>query len=396
MGKYLGKNMTALKQQNRSAILRAIRRENGATRIMLSKVTGLTKGGLTPLVEEMLQLGLIKETSSEKTKSGRRPVKLEACPSCCCTVAVDWTRTHMRAAIVDFAGAIQATVSRPVPAKMTNAEALHILTDLIAETMAGKPLPIGIAVVAPGPLNHAAGTILNPPNFGEIHDLSVVAELEQRFSLPVFLDNNANAHALAEKDYGYGLLHDSFLHLVVDEGIGGGMVMAGKLYRGAMGYGSELGHMTIEHEGLPCPCGNRGCAEQYASIPALLAAAKQPDLAAMLQCIREGETACLAAMALEAGYLSSLLVSAINLFAPEAIVLGSEIAKAEDAIADAIKKELAQRCFYPAAKDLPVYFSKVEHPSLRGGAALVFDAFLDGALGDYEQVLLNKISQGFI
>ena len=386
-------SMAAVKQMNRAAILRAARQSGGISRAAIAKETGLTKGGLTPLVEELLALGLLREAEREKTESGRHPMRLVIEPQACYAVAVDWTRTHASAALVDFDGERHNSVLLPSQPKMTQESALALLVKAINGVLDAERKTLGIAVVAPGPLDSFDGVVLCPPHFGGIRDMPVKAMLEARYNLPVFVDNNANAHALAEKNYGFGRQFDSFLHIIVDEGIGGGMVRRRALYRGAFGLGSELGHMTIQHGGERCACGNFGCAELYAAIPALMEAVRRRrDCAALewadvLDLLANGSASVHAELDRESAYLADLLVSAVNLFSPQAVVLGSQIAQAGAAIAEPLQKRLRQRCFHPAMREIPVLCSAMEQPSLIGGASLVFDAFLDGALGSYESVM---------
>ena len=390
MNQLSGGNMGSVKQKNRAAILRSIRRSGGMSRVALSTATGLSKGGLTPLVEELLALGLIQETQTEPTAGGRRPIRLEICPDRCQVIALDWTRKAMRVALVDFKGALSHTSQRPAEG-LSREAALRQLRDMLLPLKAQGRQVIGISVVAPGPLNPETGMLLSPPNFGGLRNVPIKSWLEEHLCLPVFLDNNASAHALAEKDYGHGLAHESFLHVVVDDGIGGAMITDGGLYRGAMG--SELGHMTIQHDGPLCPCGNTGCAELYASIPALLAFLSQESRKPVqsweetLPRLLRADLVNFRVLEQEAAYLSSLLVSAVNLLAPQAVVLGSQLADLGALISRPLEAALRQRCFYREAQDIPVLCSTLESPSLRGGASLVFESFLSGGLGSYEAVL---------
>ena len=391
--RFSGSNMAALKQKNRTAILAAIRQQQGMSRVALSEAIGLSRGGLTPLVDELIGLGLIRETSAEKTLSGRKPMKLELCPQRCYAVAVDWTRSHIQTALVDFGGNMTAITAEKIIPQQLGDEAISHMIQAVRALCKQQEAVIGIAVVAPGPLDSVRGVIECPPGFGGLHDIPVVEALRAEFSMPVFLDNNANAHAIAEKSFGYGREYAHLLHITVDEGIGGGLIVDGELFRGAMNRGSELGHITIQQNGAQCPCGNVGCAELYAAIPAMVAdAAEQTgehDLRwdALYPLLAKPEGVYKQIIDREAMHLSHMIVSAINLFTPQVVVLGSQITFAGEYLLQALQRIIGERCFHEGARRIPVFYSKLQGPSLLGGASLVFDAFREGALGCYEQVL---------
>ena len=385
------RNMSLLKQQNRAAILRAIRRSGGLARSELSAMTGLSKGGLTPLVGELMALGLVSETVSLKTPSGRKPLRLELCAEGCSALAVDWTRTELRAALVDFCGRPVRTLRRELERGLDAPRVLRriagMLRALRGDAASGL---LGVGVVAPGPLDMEAGRILNPPNFNGWHDVAIAQYLGQHTGLPIFVDNNANAHAQAESDHGHGKQYQSFAHVIVDEGVGGAIVVQNEILRGPSRRGSELGHITLHMGGKPCPCGNTGCVERYAAIPELLmsipAEHRPASFSGFVARLQAGDPHCAAAMEREGAYLANLLISLANLFEPEALVLGSRITGAGGALVRSMEAHLSA---HPAgrAAAVPILLSQLENPSLIGSASIVFDHFLSGDLGSYEQVL---------
>lgn len=386
-----GRNAAAVKQENRALIMREIRRAGGMSRIDLARRTGLTKGGLTTIIQELAGLGLLRETGTADTPSGRKPTLLQIRPDAGYAIAIDWTRTGIWAALVDMTGTIAAKRRVQMPA--TARQALDAMGAAIADITAACAGPVlGIGVVAPGPIDMERGEIRNPPNFGGLHDIPLVARLAEAAMLPVFLDNNASAHALAEREFGYGRQYEDFIELIVDEGIGGGIVYRGELLRGHWGGVSELGHITLDMHGARCACGNHGCAELYAAIPQMIRAHAQrhpeaagTDFAGIVAGAGRGDAACLDALSREAVYLGNLCITLVNLFAPQAIVLGSAIAEAGAALTQPLAAYLAGRTM--PRNSVEVVVSKLTHASLLGGATAVFDHFFAGRLGTYEEVL---------
>jgi predicted NBD/HSP70 family sugar kinase len=158
------------------------------------------------------------------------------------------------------------------------------------------------------------------------HDFDLVDELKRYFPFSVHIENNAAALTLAEKNYGRCSEFKNFMLLVVDSGIGAGIVINDQLYRGAGGFGSEVGHSTIDIYGEPCDCGNRGCLECYASIPAILKYARlqDPGISSWAEIVDRAEArdkTCLEIIDKEAYYLAAGIVNIINVLEIEAVFL---------------------------------------------------------------------------
>ena len=136
---------------------------------------------------------------------------------------------------------------------------------------------MGLGITAPGPLDSGKGTILNPPNFKKWKNTAIVSELKKTFDFDIMLENNASALAVAEKNYGAARGFSDFILLVVDTGVGAGIITDGSLYKGSNSLGAELGHTSIIYNGKKCDCGNNGCLEVYASVPAILEEAQKID-----------------------------------------------------------------------------------------------------------------------
>jgi len=413
MKKFKGSNANVIKQQNRALIVNIIKQKGGVSRAELSKLTGLSRGGITPIVSELLEMKLIEETGVELTESGRRPITLELNPSAGYAIAVDWTRKDYTAAIVDFTGNIITEEKYTFVVDDTLDNIINRLKGTIARLL-NRPEAermIGIGVVAPGPLDIKKGIILTPPNFWGWFNIPIKDILTEEFGLPVFLDNNANAHALAEKHYGKGKEYHKFIHMVIDEGIGAGIILDDEIYRGKGGFGSEIGHISIDMEGPKCECGNYGCIELYATIPQILshinnyAEIETPssyltrirserliEWEDILRGLEIEDSVCINLMRKEAIYLGNALVTLINVLEPEAIILGSKIAKAGKYILEPLKEYVSNRTVTRNFQKVEIFLSNLPKASLIGGAMLVIQNFINS--GNYEELcnrsVLNK------
>lgn len=403
MQRFLGNNSNIMKQRNRALILNMIKEEGGISRAELSKRTGLSRGGITPIINELLGMELIAETGVSVTDSGRRPIILELNASGCHAIAVDLTRKKFTAAVVDFTGRI---VTQEQYWFVENDTLDHILkrlketiNSLLSQSRAKRIA--GIGVVAPGPLDIYTGVILSPPNFWGWLNIPIKQILEDEFRLPVFLDNNANAYAMAEKNYGRGREYHNFIYTVVDEGIGAGIIIDDRLYRGKGGFGSEIGHISINMEGPKCECGNNGCVEVYATIPQIMRQVNNyAELGIpssylteirsrgllnwndILHGLEIEDPVCLNLIRKVAVYLGNILVTLINVLEPEAVFIGSDIAGAGDHILEPVKEYLYGRTVTKDIHKTDLFLSNLKHASLVGGAMLAIQHFIDS--GSYE------------
>jgi predicted NBD/HSP70 family sugar kinase len=255
---------------------------------------------------------------------------LDINPSSRYAIGLNISRSGCSAGIINIKGELILkreidikNVSSPVKAIKNIANELE---KLIEDSKIQKDKFLGIGVSAPGPLAAYSGRILNPPNFSMWHDFDLVDELKRYFPFSVHIENNAAALTLAEKNYGKCSEFKNFMLLVVDSGIGAGIVINDQLYRGAGGFGSEVGHSTIDIYGEPCDCGNRGCLECYASIPAILKYARlqDPGILSWAEIVDRAEArdkTCLEIIDKEAHYLAAGIVNIINLLENEAVFL---------------------------------------------------------------------------
>jgi glucokinase len=190
------------------------------------------------------------------------------------TIGVDIGGTKIAAGVVDDTGTLVTTVRRETPA--TDVDAIEeAAANAVRELCTGRDVR-AVGVAAAGYIDATRSTVLFAPNLAW-RDEPLRSDLEERTGLPVLVENDANAAAWGEFRYGAAREVDDMVLLTVGTGLGGGIVLHGNLLRGAYGVAAELGHVRVVPEGIRCPCGNRGCWEQYASGSALVREAR--DLA---------------------------------------------------------------------------------------------------------------------
>ncbi|MGH9719412.1 MAG: ROK family protein [Bryobacteraceae bacterium] len=191
------------------------------------------------------------------------------------SIGLDLGGTNLRAAAVDRSGRI---IQKVAGVTQLSAGREAVVEDMVAairnlEKSTGKGLA-GIGIGVPGFIIMDKGLITDSPNLPGFEDFPIRDEMSQKLGKPVILENDANAAALGEKWMGAGREVDDLVLLTLGTGIGGGIIVAGKVLHGFVGMAAELGHTTVNPTGNPCGCGNRGCLEKHASATAVTAMAK--------------------------------------------------------------------------------------------------------------------------
>lgn len=240
-------------------------------------------------------------------------------------IGVDLGGTKILAGVVARNGEVVRRHERATSLESQDALVEELAT-AISEVMDDDVAAIGLG--APGPLNLTEGRTYDMVNV-PFRDFPLRDYLAKRFGLPVALDNDANAAAIGEWKAGAARGADDLVMITLGTGVGGGVVSGGKPFRGRHGWGTELGHVTVVHDGRPClgACQGRGHLEAYVSGQAASEAARETfgpsaDAHRLVRLANEGDASARAILTDIAGYLGSGICSFVNVFAPELVVLG--------------------------------------------------------------------------
>jgi glucokinase-like ROK family protein len=397
-----GVNLGTVKGVNRSALLLATRALQPVSRAELASVTGLNPSTVSKIVDELASADLLVEEAPHDRMGAGRPARLLYLNnSARSVVGVDISREAVTVALVDLGGEVAGS-SKVLLAPDVDADAVLASVIQSIESLLSGLSPerrrrvVGIGVGAPGPLRHDAGTVVAPPNFPHFSHVPVRDVLADRFGLPASLENDANACALAEQWFGVMRDVDNFLYLAVGSGVGAGIVINGQLYRGHGDMAGEIGHTSIDPLGPRCDCGNRGCLELYTSERRLLSLVEQrlsdPKAGTLRSLVSERGGQLSAALVYEAAalgdassqavlseigfYLGAGIVNAINMFDPEAIVIGRSMAAAGRHLLDPICSVVRERSFPKVASDVPVVIGTLgDRAPVVGAATLVLSEY---------------------
>lgn len=280
-------------------------------------------------------------------------------------IGVDLGGTNMRVAAVEDCGKQLEAVRAPTELPRGRDHVVNEISEVIrrlARKHAGTHRLVGVGMGVPGIIDLESGTVHSAANLPGWSDYPVRSELEMRLGVPVVLENDANCAALGEKWVGAGQEVDDLCMLTLGTGVGGGFVVNGKPWHGVMGMAGELGHMTVIADGTPCPCGNRGCLEQYASATAIkrmameaMAKGEAPCLASaaelgpqftartVFECAQQGDAAAVAIFETAGTALGIALGNLINALNLPLYVIGGGVARAWEAFCPALLRELSRR-----------------------------------------------------
>jgi|SRR3990170_154145 len=392
-----GRNLKDIKLSNRAIIFRAIREAQTISRADLAKLTGLNPATITNIARELLEQGLIEEAGFSGSKGGRPSALLKICSKHSYIIAVRVSRHNIHALLTDLD--LQYVVRRSVnssslshPVDISRPTLLNLIQTLITQSGVDPTRISGIGICAPGPLDAQRGMLIAPPNFPSWPSTPIASIVESEIGFPTFLDNDANAAALAEKWFGGAKELNNFIYILIEDGVGGGLVFNGDIYRGEHDVAGEIGHMTIDFNGPRCDCGNLGCLELYTSprtveeylLKAIASgqttlvkkmtdsSPQQVTFESVVKAAMQGDAIAREAMFRFTDALVVGVVNVINMFDPGAVVLGGKIGLAGDLILPRLKQEVARRLLPRGNKEIPILISELsEDAPIIGAFCLV-------------------------
>ncbi len=309
-------------------------------------------------------------------------------------LGIDLGGTAIKVGITDDRGNIQ--IKRSYESNISSdADALVAhFGKCVLQTISESSIPIkeiiGAGIGAPGLLNPETGQLIFVTNLKMLNGYYLTPAIEKIIKLPTFLDNDVNAMALGEFFYGAAKGYTNIIALTLGTGIGGGLILNGRLYQGTSFTAGELGHMTIDSNGLLCNCGSYGCIERYANKDGIIDRFKAYHFhkemeSTINQFLDDGEiTPKAIAMAAQAGdnlsklvlsevgtYLGIALASYINILNPEIIVIGGGIANAGDLLLEPARNEMMKRAYTVPARAVKVVQAKLKNDAGIIGSASI-------------------------
>jgi predicted NBD/HSP70 family sugar kinase len=354
-------SLESLRELNRLRVVDALRRHGTLSRADIARITGLSRSTISTLVADLQERGFIIERPDDEPPrviaQGRPPVLLRLDPSAGIAVGLDFDHTHVRVAVSDLSRTVVAEASVETDVDHDAGASMDLAAEMVRNALdeagvdSDRVLGVGVAVA--GPVDQAHGRLYDSSILVGWQGVDTATELRERLGVPVHIDNDANLGALAEVTLGAGRAARSAVYVQMSSGIGAGLIVEGRPYRGAAGVAGEIGHVAVDENGPICRCGNRGCLETVASIPALVrlvseSRGEELTMDQLVALAKAGDLGCRRAIADAGRVVGRVVGNLCNLFNPEMVVVGGDLSAVGELLLGPLR-EAVMRAALPAA-----------------------------------------------
>lgn len=381
-------NAIGMKEYNQRKILNKLR-VNSLSRAELARQTGLTRAAIGVLVDYLIEKNLVVEGKEIVGQKGRKSVELQLNSKRYYAIGISIERTGYAIGVIDFTGTVREVrdireddYQYHIETILKNIYRMILEMRNIYDTQ-GELL--GIGITSPGPLDTKNGTILNPPNFHKWSTLKIVDYFQDKLKCSVYLENDLNGLALAEKCFGVGSQYNNYIVFSIDHGLGSGTIINGEIYVGSSGFGSNFGHITVDMNGKMCDCGNRGCVELYASLPSILSYARKINeefikWEIIIDKMLDGDEEAKEVVERECRYLTSIFTTAMNIMDVDGIILSGKLCYKGEVISKMLEEKVNTFFIGRKEKYVPIVISKLtENANILSSGNIVLEHFFKNA-----------------
>ena len=386
-----GSNNSDLTEMNRSAIVRILQQKM-CSRADIARMTGLTQASVTKITAVLIEMGIVSEVGIIKGNGNRRSIGLRLNAEDRLVIGVKFSRHMFTIGVFDISGKLYTVRQTDFEVTKDTGEVIAKIKKQIHGLLKKYTNVVAIGMAVPGPFFREKGRIAVITAMPGWHDVDFVSEFSDEFDKPVFIEQDANAGAMAEWWFGkHNRPVTTLAYLLAGEGIGSGVVDNGNLLLGMKGVASEIGHMSIDVNGPKCECGNFGCLELYCSAPQMIRLAKRkiPKLLgdrynnrseecnAVFDAARGGNKKAEAVVNEIGRYLGYGCINILNADNPDIIVRGDILSKGGDLLLPVIMETIKERVVPEIYDNAEIEMSELGIDStLLGAAAIATDKVL--------------------
>lgn len=383
-----GLNQESIQEMNRTLLISLLRKEGVCARAHLANLSMLKQATVTNIINDFIDWGLVKEVGFLVGSKGRRSIGISINNDDYGVLGIRLARRNYTVGLFDLSGNLVEYKREDVePSRKPReifdaikAEAKRLLR------LAGERKVIAVGMAIPGPYNIKGRRIELMTGVSGWNEIPIAEELTQTLELPVFLEQDANAAALAqywhnEEDYKNSVL----VYIADGQGVGAGIISNGELLKGSIGVAGEIGHTSINFNGPKCACGNLGCLENYCSSIAFtkkindqLKPEKEYTFNEAAELVRQGNDKAVAIFMESCDNLSVGIVNVVNSFNPAAIIIGDEMAHiAPEMMLERVRNDVKERVLPQVYANMDISMSVVSSDSMVHGAAItaIMDIF---------------------
>jgi glucokinase-like ROK family protein len=377
-------------------LLRMIWQLRRVSRADLARHADISRSTASDLVKDLLGTGLVAEVGAGPSRGGRRPIVLEFQDEAFGILGIDIGAAHVAVALTDLRGRVLAWKQAGHPVQSDPDGTRQLISELsdacLAQWGGGTGRLVGVGIAVPSPVDPERPRMLSEVALPAWRGRDWLGDLEIRYGVPVWVDNDANLGALAERWWGAGLGVDDFVYLKVATGIGAGQIVRGEIYRGATGIAGEVGHLVIDPLGPPCPCGLDGCLTTLVGSRALVQrvaalmrehpestlAGEKVTVDAIVNAALAGDPVARQVVHEAAEHLGIAVAGMVSMLNPALVIVGGGLSRVGDLLLDPLRDVIGRRSSITSVAGTEVRAGDLgEQTTALGAATLVLQAALD-------------------
>jgi predicted NBD/HSP70 family sugar kinase len=403
-----GKNLEDIQKMNRDLLVRYLINGEVTSRVALAKKTNLKQATISNIINEFIDWGLVTEIGIINNGIGRPIRGIRFCNERFWIIAVRLSRNYVQAAVLDLAGNFFDHKQYPIDNNKVELpiiiENLIVQLNQILESHRDKHF-LGISLAIPGPWIRNERKLAFFPGFNKWQDLDIGDAIEKKVGLRVFIEHDTHVALMAESQFhSWGFDKQLVLWVALGQGIGSAIYSNGEILQGNIGIAGEIGHMSINPDGIPCECGNVGCLERYVSTLTIVksvharigsnpsALNKKSAIEDIIAAYKERDTIAVDCINEAAICIGHALASLSNVLNPGVIILGDELSTSGESFLQKVRKAFGSRVTAAVRKSTEISLSDVKkNPYLLGGGQVVIEGCL--AIPDFFVNIKNKKEQ---
>ncbi|NMM92959.1 ROK family transcriptional regulator [Bifidobacterium oedipodis] len=386
-------SQASVSESNRSRILKHLYHNGVSSRAQIAKALGLTPAAITKITARLIEAGVIEETGDFEGEKNRRSIGLNLDTARFHTIGIKFARSLVQIGVFDLCGNTLSLESLPTVYDNTINDTIAIIHDRITGLLDDDPSIVAIGMAVPGPYLRKVGRTAVVSSMQGWRKINFINEFSHAFRVPVFIEQDARAGALAHYLFDPAVhADDNIAYYLVGEGVGLGVIDNGRLINGAIGAATEIGHISIDVNGRPCDCGNYGCLERYCSTPAIhdmlisngTVVPEAADMThtdavrALFDKANAGNDAARDMVRQIARYVGYGCVTIFNGFNPEHIIIGDIVAEAGPYFLREVRKTVAERAIPELNDTTSITLSTLPtDATVCGAAAVAVTQFLE-------------------
>lgn len=360
---------------NRKILLNYIRVNEPVSRTDVYQNTPLSKPTVSRIVDDLVKSNILMEIGVDQTAVGRKPISLKVNPKAFYCIGLNITRKYVKGAILDIDRNIAARKEESIRYVKDEKELLEVVKKVIEKLISHSELSIhniiGIGIGVPCIVDYETGSLVDFDLKKDLRVVQLKQYLEEAFSLPVYMDNNANTRVMGEYWYGYGKGHKNIIYAMCNDGIGSGIIAEGNILRGKNSVAGEIGHQKVEINGRSCTCGKKGCLEAYCSTDAVEATVKDElkkgtrsiitdyinedfdsiTFELISKCTSDMDTLCSDIIDKAEKILGLGIANIINILNPDIIIFSGEFFKYREGVLDRVKAYASELVIHSVGED---------------------------------------------